>query len=742
MVPGGISFVTLQLEIVNESCYQLYFFNIRIRLDCRRLGTHSVLGIRKNKKTGVGEQGVNFKKTTMAAVGSAICLCNGAWAAEPASALEIAPITVTGEKINRTLEQTQSSVVVVTEQQLRDKQDRDLVDVLARTPGVYNQSGNENWGIRGVPVSGFDDQGPATLNGAVSVFVDGAVQPNRALTLSPMPLWDVDQVEVFLGPQSTTQGRNSLAGAVVIQTRNPTFEPSFAARTNMGNYGERGAAVAGGGALVADKIAGRIAVDYQEGDGYIDNVALHDDANPTRTGNARGKLLILPNDDLDVLLTYAHGESRKGDNSAMRQNDKIRYYKMTSNTKAYDKLEQDTLSAKVDYRLDDNWSLTSLTANTRSDYDARLDFDQSADANQVVLRTQDGDLFSQELRLNYSGDTVKSFVGAYYGHNTNNFHDRLLFDNVLFGTAKGETTLESKAVFGEINWTFAPRWTLITGLRYDHETNDTDIKQDDFSSPGKVSKSFDALLPKLGLDFELAANQYLGVMVQKGYRGGGVNVRAGGGHEGYDPEYTTNYELSYRGSFFDKTLRTRANLYYTDWKDQQVSVLERNTDFVQVFNAGSSDIKGLEVFVEKDLGEQLTLTAGGSITAGKYKDFVTGDGRDMSGEAFLYSPKYKLSLGGLYRWNDRLTLNTDLVYQSTAPSEYEFDTAGKVTGERRSDNYWLVNFNTEYKVTRSVAVSGFVKNAFDKAYITNNRSGDIVDVGAPRTVGLVLRYDM
>lgn len=742
MVPGGISFVTLQLEVVNESCYQLYFFNIRIRLDCRRLGTHSVLGIRKNKKTGVGEQGVNFKKTTMAAVGSAICLCNGAWAAEPASALEIAPITVTGEKINRTLEQTQSSVVVVTEQQLRDKQDRDLVDVLARTPGVYNQSGNENWGIRGVPVSGFDDQGPATLNGAVSVFVDGAVQPNRALTLSPMPLWDVDQVEVFLGPQSTTQGRNSLAGAVVIQTRNPTFEPSFAARTNMGNYGERGAAVAGGGALVADKIAGRIAVDYQEGDGYIDNVALHDDANPTRTGNARGKLLILPNDDLDVLLTYAHGESRKGDNSAMRQNDKIRYYKMTSNTKAYDKLEQDTLSAKVDYRLDDNWSLTSLTANTRSDYDARLDFDQSADANQVVLRTQDGDLFSQELRLNYSGDTVKSFVGAYYGHNTNNFHDRLLFDNVLFGTAKGETTLESKAVFGEINWTFAPRWTLITGLRYDHETNDTDIKRDDFSSPGKVSKSFDALLPKLGLDFELAANQYLGVMVQKGYRGGGVNVRAGGGHEGYDPEYTTNYELSYRGSFFDKTLRTRANLYYTDWKDQQVSVLERNTDFVQVFNAGSSDIKGLEVFVEKDLGEQLTLTAGGSITAGKYKDFVTGDGRDMSGEAFLYSPKYKLSLGGLYRWNDRLTLNTDLVYQSTAPSEYEFDTAGKVTGERRSDNYWLVNFNTEYKVTRSVAVSGFVKNAFDKAYITNNRSGDIVDVGAPRTVGLVLRYDM
>ena len=686
---------------------------------------------------------MNFKKNTIAlAVGSAVCLINSAWAAEQSKTMEIAPITVTGEKINRTLEQTQSSVVVVTDKQLREKADHNLVDVFARTPGIYNQSGNENWGIRGVPVSGFEDQGPAALNGAVSVFVDGAAQPNRALTLSPMPLWDVEQVEVFLGPQSTTQGRNSLAGAVVIQTKNPTFEPSFSAQTNVGNYNERGGAVAGGGAIVDGKIAGRIAVDYQEGDGYIDNVFTDDDANQTRTGNARGKLLILPNDDLDVLLTYAHGESRKGDNSVMRQNDKIRYYKVASNTDAYDKLKQDTVSAKVDYRLDDNWSLTSLTANTDSDYDARLDFDQSADANETVLRKQYGDLFSQELRLNYSGDTVKSFAGLYYGHNTNNFHDRLFFDDSLVGTVKGDTTIENKAVFGEVNWTFAPRWTLITGLRYDHETNDTDVKQDDFSEPAKEKQTSDAVLPKLGIDYELAENQYLGFMVQRGYRGGGVNVRAGSGHEAYDPEYTTNYELSYRGSFMDKTLRTRANVYYTDWKDQQVSVLNPQTEFLDVFNAGSSDIKGLEVSVEKDFGEQLTLNAGASVTDGKYKDFVTSDGRDMSGEDFLFSPKYKMSLGGTYRWNDRLTLNTDVIYQSSAPSEYEFDAAGQVTGERRSDNYWLANFNAEYKLTKNVAVSGYVKNAFDKEYVTNNRSGDIVDVGAPRTVGLVLRYDM
>ncbi|WP_347906316.1 hypothetical protein [Pseudomonas purpurea] len=42
----------------------------------------------------------------------------------------------------------------------------------------------------------------------------------------------------------------------------------------------------------------------------------------------------------------------------------------------------------------------------------------------------------------------------------------------------------------------------------------------------------------------------------------------------------------------------------------------------------------------------------------------------------------------------------------------------------------------------NVAVYRFVKIAFDKEYVAHNRSGDIIDVGAPRTLGLVLRYDL
>ncbi len=654
--------------------------------------------------------------------------------------VQLAPTMVSGEKISRTLAQTQTSVTVNTAEDLREHGDNTLANVFARTPGVYTQAGNENWGIRGVPVSGFDDQGPATLNGAVSVYVDGAQQPNRALTLSPMSMWDVDQVEVLMGPQSTTQGRNSLAGAVVIQTRNPTFEPSFSAQTNAGNYGESGAAVAGGGALIDGLVAGRIAVDYQDGDGYIDNVTTHSDANPNRNKNARGKLLILPNDDLDVLLTYAYHDSLQGDNSTYRKNGHVQYYKIASNTEAHDALQQNTGSAKVDYRLNDAWTLTSQTSGTQSDYNSLLDFNQDAILDRDVTRTQETHLFSQELRLGYEGDSLRGFTGVYYGRTTNNFHDELVYSGTTVATVEGYTKIHNKAVFGEVNWDFAPAWTLITGLRYDDETNDTTVDDEIAGLQNQVEESFDALLPKLGVDFNFADAQYLGFMVQRGYRGGGVNVRASSNHKPYDPEYTTNYELSYRGAWLEDSLRARANLYYTEWKDQQVSVLDSTETYFDMYNAARSTIRGLELFVEQDLSERLKVNAGMAYTDGRYKSFETPDG-DRSGEAFLYAPKYKASVGGSYRFDSGLTFTSDVIYQEGSPSAYDFDADGNVSHTRRSDDYVLVNFNAEYELIKGLAVSGYVKNLFDEKYVTNNRA-DIVDVGAPRTLGVILHYDM
>ncbi|WP_238322270.1 hypothetical protein [Vibrio mexicanus] len=40
-------------------------------------------------------------------------------------------------------------------------------------------------------------------------------------------MWDMQQAEVYLGPQSYIQGRNSIAGTVVLKSNAPIFERQF-----------------------------------------------------------------------------------------------------------------------------------------------------------------------------------------------------------------------------------------------------------------------------------------------------------------------------------------------------------------------------------------------------------------------------------------------------------------------------------------------------------------------------------
>jgi iron complex outermembrane recepter protein len=653
--------------------------------------------------------------------------------AEPA----VETVIVKGAKIDRPLDETVASVAVVTARDIREHADASLTDIIARLPGVNTQSGNETWGIRGVPVAGFDDQGPATSNGAVSVYVDDALQPHRMLTLSPLPLWDVEQIEVYRGSQSTMQGRNALAGSVVFQTRNPSYTPSFSARLNAGNDGQRGASVAGGGAIVDGKIAARFAADVQRGDGYIRNDTLGTDANEQRNVNVRGKVLFQPVEGLDVLLTLAHARNKRGIQAV---NAGPQYYTVSYNTPESDELDQDTATVRVDYALNPSLTLTSITSSSRGTYEALLDFDQRADRLQEVDRVHKNKLFNQEVRLGYKGQGVQAQMGVYYGTVENELDDRLNFSGVTIGSVTGETRIASRSLFGEVNWDFAPNWQLVSGLRYERERNRTEL-EDELASEPSVNqvKKFNALLPKLGLNYRLSQDQLIGAFVQRGYRSGGVNVRVGTNHQPYNPEYTNTFELSHRAAWLDKKLRTTANIYFTDWKDQQVALLDAN-DELQVANAGHSRMKGLELGAEYRVSPALQFIAGASYSHTRYIDFVAY-GESLSGQSFIGAPRRKFNLGMVYRFNDTLTASIDAIYQDGSASAYLTDANGRVNQVRRSDDAGLVNANLAYRIGKATA-SVYVKNLFDRQYIANNQSGRVLDVSAPRSVGVAVRYDM
>lgn len=679
----------------------------------------------------------------------------------PAFAADTGPtrldeVVVTGEKIARPEDKTLTSVEVVTSEEMEVHGDTNLQEVLARTPGVYSQSGNENWGIRGVPVSGFDEQGAGTMSGAVTVFVDGAAQPHRSVTLNPASLWDMEQVEIFRGAQSTVMGRNSLVGAIVMKTKDPTYAPAFAVQANAGKYGEKGVSAMANGELVEDKVAARLSADYQTADGYITNETLGEDANPLRSTSTRAKVLVQPNSRLDLLFTVSNTNKEEGTNAVSAMDGKPEYYSIYLNTAERDRTDQTDAIVQLDYQLSDDWTLTSLTTSTKFEYLSLLDYDQGVVRAREADRKHEQHLDGQEIRLSFEGDSVTGFLGVYYGIHQNDILDQLnlkvngVEDPAL--VVDGEVRNENSAIFGETNWEFIESWQLIAGLRYDKENSEIKFNYDDplgFATvpSAEDDQSFDKLLPKLGVSHELGSDQLIGLVWYQGYRGGGVDISTSTAHLPYDAETTDTYEASWRSAWLDRKLRSTANVFYTDWKDQQVEIADENgIGFVE--NAAAANILGFEASLEYQATPGLELWLAASFTDTEYSEFdyqyVDWNDdllktQDLNGQKFPFAPEYKVTVGGSYSFNNGLRISSDIIHQDDSVT-LVVDDPGMIV-ERPNDSYTLVNLNADYPVMDSLLLSAYVKNLTDKEYIANNQGDDTLDVGAPLTTGVAARFD-
>lgn len=655
-----------------------------------------------------------------------------ATASEPQAEAELPPVIVWGEKTERSQQETLSGVAVATQADMREHGDKTLADVMARTPGVYSTADNEMFGIRGVPVQGLTES--YGTSDVITVYMDDAPQSRRRSIFSPFPSWDLDQVEVFMGPQSTTQGRNALAGAVIMRSKDPTFKSERSVRVNAGNYDTYGGSMLWGGAIVPGRVAGRVSLDYQDSSGYIHNDYLNNDANSSRALTARGKLRIVPNDDLDIILSLAHQDSRLGQRAVDMTVDGPRYWDLTSNINAHEKIGQDSISAKFDAFLNKQWTLTGIFTGSRETYDTKQDFDfATLDMDDSFVIKSELKQFTQELRLASKGTVWRGHVGLY---NASSDEDEDAAVPSFEVTRLRDTTIDSRAVFAELERDFGPHWQLIGGVRYDYEKNTTDQRGD--FGVGASSRSFDAILPKLGVSYRFSPEQGLGFTVQRGYRAGGASFNYFEERPvDYDPEYTTNYELAWRSRWLKQRLQVNANLYYTDWRDQQMEVYSVPDEYLsaQIENVGKSHLQGMDLSLAYQATSKLKLTGGASYTKTEFDEFAVS-GNDLSGKAFPFAPEWKASLGASYRWANSWLMNADLVCQGDSVSVYNSDGT-----ERRADASTVVNLNVEKSFSKQVAVSAFAKNLFNDKYITNNQGDDTVDVGAPRLIGVELKVD-
>lgn len=111
--------------------------------------------------------------------------------------------------------------------------------------------------IRGLKSEGVTQ--PRRSAPIISMVIDGAIQNGEAVRRGARGIWDVEQIEVMRGPQSTLQGRNALAGSVIVNTRNPIWTAEVIVDGMFGGNDMRSGAFVLSGPVVLNQLAVRIA---------------------------------------------------------------------------------------------------------------------------------------------------------------------------------------------------------------------------------------------------------------------------------------------------------------------------------------------------------------------------------------------------------------------------------------------------------------------------------------------------
>lgn len=672
--------------------------------------------------------------------------CAAAAATFPATAIAQQPtdgddqqvIIVTGERIARDVQETAASVDVVTGNELRDRAGSDTInEVLSLAPNV-NTAGAQNNGptIRGQNTTGVLSGVNAFFGGSrprTTILVDGRPLSFNEFIFGETGTWDVAQVEVFLGPQTTSQGPNSIAGIINVRTNEPTYRFEGAVRGVAANYDTYQVSGMINVPIVDDQVALRVAAEYRDSESFIDypkDQPIGVDPDEDSFTTVRARLLVEPAalPGLRALVTYNYADSLGP------QTEQVLIPPAGSEAREYPNFEPVSFASETHtISADLSYAITSrLTLSNRLIY---------SDAN--ILRYSppgfgvadiDRSEVSNETLLTYgrAGEAVSGIAGLYYQSASS---DEFI-DLAAFGLGDGAFTdeTESLGVFGELTVSPAERLYLTGGLRYQEDRQDRD---GGFAvlTPIIYDETFDALLPKLGLAYDVSDSLRLGVEARRGYNPGGVTLSFFTGNlDTFDDERLWNYELYWRANLLGGRLRLNGNLFYTDFEDAQRPVnrvLPSGDIETEIAQAEDARSYGAEIQASYRASDALTIDLGLGLLATQIRR-VTGEPQ-IEGNDFERAPGATATLAVRWEPVDNLTLSA----QGRYVDDYFSDDAD--TPEFRVGSYFLANAQVAYE-WRGVRLFAYATNIFDEFVIVQQFDTETGNVNDPREYGLGLEF--
>ena len=581
------------------------------------------------------------------------------------TAQEIDEIIVYGDLRESEIENVPTSVTVLDESLIRQRNASHFEEMVAAAANLNLSNGASRarfFQIRGVGERG---QFSEPLNPSVGLLVDG-VDFSGIGGIST--LFDVEQIEVFRGPQGTLYGANALAGLISLRSHAAEHEASGRLRLEAGDYGVRSLGAAYGGSL-SERVAFRTSLAGYAGDGYIHNIHLGThDTNDLDELTWRGKLRIDLSDSarLDVNLGFVDLDN--GYDAFSLDNDR----RTRSDQPGADIQESLFGSLRLEVAgelFDTEFSLAGAKSDIEYGYDEDWTYDgfHPWGYSSTDQFNRDRDTLTAEIRLTSSEagslfDGRADWVAGLY----------MLRQQVdllrvyTYADSDFASGFESQrvAAYGRIGSDLSERARLTLGLRLEaHES--------DYSDTADVAYNPDENLVggRIAFDYALSDNWFGYASLSHGYKAGGFNLDGtlDESLRQYDAEFLNNYEVGLKGQSPDTGLRMRLAIFRMDRDDVQIgssTTLVRadgSSEFIDfIGNAAEGVNQGVEVELTWSPGERIQIMGSLGLLNSEYENYINGNGEDLGGREQAHAPGYQYHLAASIGLLENLGLSLTL----------------------------------------------------------------------------------
>jgi len=662
-------------------------------------------------------------------------------------------VVVTARKREEQAKDVPMSISVISGDHLERNGGDNLRDIGSLFPGVsFNDSngGGGEFSIRGLTSAG---SGSDT---SIGLYVDGVFVGNEAA--ASQRLFDLRNVQILRGPQGTLFGRNTVAGAVNIETRMP--EPGFsgAVDTTLGNYGLRQYGATLNVPLVDDRLIARISYVDRERDGYLRNLARPGERGNDENGqSARLHVLAKPTDTLKLLFSADGSHDNTCDNMFHLVGGSLYNGNPDPDVSAWDGACRDLIdvrgySLRADQQLGD-LTLTSITAYR--DRDSFFLTDRDFTALPILttgLQTAENQ-FTQELRLANAGNERFNWtVGAFF-FDSRHFQDTILqlgpgflgpgLSNDVHAVARTRT--KSKAVFATADYGLTEKLKAELGLRYTSESKSVDYVQTatlpipGFGEVAPFHKSVDGgeWSPTATLTYRLDSGAMVYARAARGFKSGGFNAgpSSNPAQIEFQPEKLTSYEMGYKAELLDGRLRFDGDVYYLDYTNIQQSDQDGAGFFIS--NAASARSYGAETQLAVWLGKHATVNAGLGYVNAKYERFGS-----KSGNVLPRAPQWTGSLNLDLSWNVGAAGSLFVIPEVAYRGANYVDSANTPMFRQRA--YTAVNLRAGFESYTGWTITAWTRNATDERYTLGGFAVApilyAVTTSPPRTYGIDVRW--